>query len=553
MSEKITITLDGKPLQAEGPLVISSLLGEEDFTYENNPVVASRIAGELKSLSYKLEWDAEVETIRLFTPLGKRVYRHSICHLLSYAAAKLYPEKHFIIRHSLGDGYFFRFDGYEATEADVTALTQTMNKAVKASYPFIKRKYSHKNALAYAEKRGMIQLAELLTTSNESSISLFGFDDVYMPTYEALVPNTAVLTKWELRKYDDGLLLRYPRSADLVELAPFQENNALYETLKKDGETCAILGVESIGELNYKIMNGEIKKVIELSEALLGRSISVIASKIRDKGTVKVICIAGPSSSGKTTSSLKLASQLQILGYDPIKISLDDYYKPVEEIPLDEDGRTDFEAFDALNIPYFRAQIEDLIAGKPVHLVKYSFKTRTRVEEAKETVLKPNSVIIVEGIHGLNPSLLPTLEDSLIYRIYISALTTVNIDDHNRISTTDNRIIRRLVRDSRTRGVTATETLSMWNQVERGEKIHIFPNQKNADAMINTALSYELAALAPEAMNLLRSVKPEDKEAYLLARRLIKFLSLFCVAGKDDIPSDSVLREFLGGSIYGAI
>ena len=525
----------------------------ENDKYDDNPVVASIVQGELKSLSYHLNYDAEVSPIYLFSSLGKRVYRHSICFLLSYASSLLYNDDQLLIRHSLGDGFLFTFINREVSEDDVIKLADLMKKTAADNLPIEKLKMTQKEAKERLSIKTHPETLKLLETNNESVSTFFSLNSFIDTSYEALVPNTGILTLWELRKYDNGLLLRYPQERSFLELKEFTDNSVLYETLKTDGYNCHVLGVESIGDLNEKIIKGESNRLIELSEAMLNRSIGLAASRIKKNSKIRFVLIAGPSSSGKTTSSLKLCSQLEILGYKPIKISLDDYYLPVDDIPKDKYGRTDFEALEALNLPLFREQMEELQRGEDVHLMKYSFKTRERKKEDKITKLEDNSIVVVEGIHGLNPSLLPNIDKEEIFRIYISALTTVNIDDHNRISTTDNRIIRRVVRDARTRGISATETLSMWHMVENGEKNHIFPYQNNADVMINSALCYELAVLAPKAINELRSVQSTSTEAYTLARCLLKFLNLFYTIPSEQVPSDSVLREFIGGSIYGAI
>ena len=311
--------------------------------------------------------------------------------------------------------------------------------------------------------------------------------------------------------------------------------------------------MESLGQLNKCIQNGEEKELIQLSEAMFNAKVRDVASDILSKKKIKAIFIAGPSSSGKTTFSLKLSQQLRISGYEPVKISLDDYYLTRDKVPVDSDGNKDYEALEALDLDFFRDNLADLITQGQCRLPHFSFRDNARIMNEHDTVMKENSVLIIEGIHGLNPALAPDLDKDISYRIYISALTSMIIDDHNRISTTDNRIIRRIVRDHRTRGIKTEETLSMWPSVERGEKNYIFPYQNNADVMINSAMPYELAALAPYALNLLRSVKPNTPYAYATARRLLKFLSLVYIIPISQIPEDSITREFLGGSAFGAI
>ncbi len=529
------------------------LCADDSATYESNPIVGALVNGELKSLDYRLIYPADVKPVRLFTPLGKRIYRHSICFLLSYASFSVFPDRHLEIGHSLGDGYFFRFTGYEASEEDVKALEEKMREAVKRNLRTERLSIPYDEAVRLFSGPLYERTLSLLKTRNDSGIRISRMDGFSYIAYEPIVTHTSVLSLWELRPYQGGMLLRYPQSRDFTALRPFQDNPKLFEVFRSSAANCRILGTESLGHLNEKIAKGETMRLIELSESMLDRQIIAISEDIKRRGTVRMVFIAGPSSSGKTTSSLKLFSELEILGYRPIKISLDDYYLPRDQVPRDEDGNYDFEVMEALDLELFRKNVKDLTEGVPVHLPSFDFKTQKRSFDSKETALTDESIVIVEGIHGLNPALVPELEPSLSYKIYISCLTSVSIDDHNRISTTDNRIIRRMIRDSRTRGTGAAETLAMWPSVERGEKNHIFPYQNNADAMINSSLPYEIAALTPYAIPLLRSVKPESGDAYTLSRRLLKFLELCYMIPLEEIPRTSLLREFLGGSIYGAV
>ncbi|MGN0907271.1 MAG: nucleoside kinase [Bullifex sp.] len=534
---------------------ISKLLdADENGTYESNPIVGALVNGELKSLGYRLIYPAEVKPVRLFSPLGKRIYRHSICFLLSYAAFSVFPLRHLEIGHSLGDGYFFRFTGTDASDSDVKALEEKMRQAVKENLKTERLSIPYSEAVELFSGPQYERTLSLLKTRNDSGIRINRMDGFSSMAYEPIVTHTSLLSLWELRPYRGGMLLRYPQSRDgFLRLRPFQDNPKLFEVFRKSSENCRILGAGSLGQLNEKIAKGDTMHLIELSESMLDRQILTISEDIAKRGSVKMVFIAGPSSSGKTTSSLKLFSALEIMGYTPVKISLDDYYLPRDLVPRDEDGNYDFEVMEALNLDLFRSNMKDLTEGRAVHLPSFDFRTQKTAFAQSETVLNEKTIVIVEGIHGLNPGLIPDIDPSLVYKIYISCLTTVSIDDHNRISTTDNRIIRRMIRDSRTRGTGAAETLSMWPSVERGEKNHIFPYQNNADAMINSSLPYEIAALTPYAIPLLRSVKPESGDAYTLSRRLLKFLELCYMIPTDEIPRTSLLREFLGGSIYGAI
>ena len=522
--------------------------------YEDNPVVGAYVNGEFKSLHYTLIYHfTTVEPIHLFSQLGKRIYRHSICFLLSCAAAKLFPDNHLVIGHSLGDGYYFSFSDKSVTNEDITALTGKMKSMVKAKMPVEREKLPYAEALSLFSGHTFRYASELLETRNEGDITAYTLDGYTDISYEPLVYNTSLLSLWDLRKYENGMLLRYPQSRDFLKLKPFTENPLLFSVFRETAENDRILKMESLGQLNKCIQNGEEKELIQLSEAMFNAKVRDVASDILSKKKIKAIFIAGPSSSGKTTFSLKLSQQLRISGYEPVKISLDDYYLTRDKVPVDSDGNKDYEALEALDLDLFRDNLNDLITQGQCRLPHFSFRDNARIMNEHDTVMKDNSVLIIEGIHGLNPALAPGLDKNISYRIYISALTSMIIDDHNRISTTDNRIIRRIVRDHRTRGIKTEETLSMWPSVERGEKNYIFPYQNNADVMINSAMPYELAALAPYALNLLRSVKPDTPYAYATARRLLKFLSLVYIIPISQIPEDSITREFLGGSAFGAI
>ena len=522
--------------------------------YEDNPVAGAYVNGEFKSLHYTLIYHfTTVEPIHLFSQLGKRIYRHSICFLLSCAAAKLFPDNHLVIGHSLGDGYYFSFSDKSVTNEDITALTGKMKSLVKAKMPVEREKLPYAEALSLFSGHTFRYTSELLETRNEGDITAYTLDGYTDISYEPLVYNTSLLSLWDLRKYENGMLLRYPQSRDFLKLKPFTENPLLFSVFRETEKNDRILKMESLGQLNKCIQNGEEKELIQLSEAMFNAKVRDVASDILAKKKIKAIFIAGPSSSGKTTFSLKLSQQLRISGYEPVKISLDDYYLTRDNVPVDSDGNKDYEALEALDLDFFRDNLNDLITQGQCRLPHFSFRDNARIMNEQVTVMKDNSVLIIEGIHGLNPALAPGLDKNISYRIYISALTSMIIDDHNRISTTDNRIIRRIVRDHRTRGIKTEETLSMWPSVERGEKNYIFPYQNNADVMINSAMPYELAALAPYALNLLRSVKPDTPYAYATARRLLKFLSLVYIIPISQIPEDSITREFLGGSAFGAI
>ncbi len=549
--EKIIVRIDGTEMTTGTGTELLGLVDRYSINYMDNPIAAAYVNGSIVSLREKLEGNAEIKTIRTISPEGKRIYRKSLCFLLCYASALIAPDRTLIIGHSLGDGFFFRYrDGHKP---DTEKLRKAMEDAVRDNLPIDLVTLTAEEALKYSEDRHLEETKKLLLTENGSEYRFARLGTCYEMYYEPMLPSAGYIGLWELMDYEGGLLLRYPQSRSPFQIMPFADNPLLFSVFSENKRISSVLGIESLGDLNMKIADGSITETIRLSESLQRQRIVSIARAIKEKGTVKAVFIAGPSSSGKTTSSMKLTDELRLLGYDPIRLSLDDYYLSEKDIPLDENGEKDFDVLHSLDIPLFRSQLTDLAEGREIHPAVHSFREKKTVLSDETLKMEENSILIIEGIHGLNPALIADFPEEMVFRVYISALTQVNLDTRSRISTTDNRILRRMVRDARTRGITASETLRRWPQVERGEKNNIFPFQNNADVMINSALEYELPVIATYAIPLLKSVKKEDGEPYAVARRLLEFLSIVYPLPSDIVPPDSTLREFIGGSIYGAI
>ena len=549
--EKIIVRIDGTEMTTGTGTELLGLVDRYSINYMDNPIAAAYVNGSIVSLREKLEGNAEIKTIRTISPEGKRIYRKSLCFLLCYASALIAPDRTLIIGHSLGDGFFFRYrDGHKP---DTEKLRKAMEDAVRDNLPIDLVTLTAEEALKYSEDRHLEETKKLLLTENGSEYRFARLGTCYEMYYEPMLPSAGYIGLWELMDYEGGLLLRYPQSRSPFQIMPFTDNPLLFSVFSENKRISSVLGIESLGDLNMKIADGSITETIRLSESLQRQRIVSIARAIKEKGTVKAVFIAGPSSSGKTTSSMKLTDELRLLGYDPIRLSLDDYYLSEKDIPLDENGEKDFDVLHSLDIPLFRSQLTDLAEGREIHPAVHSFREKKTVLSDETLKMEENSILIIEGIHGLNPALIAGFPEEMVFRVYISALTQVNLDTRSRISTTDNRILRRMVRDARTRGITASETLRRWPQVERGEKNNIFPFQNNADVMINSALEYELPVIATYAIPLLKSVKKEDGEPYAVARRLLEFLSIVYPLPSDIVPPDSTLREFIGGSIYGAI
>jgi uridine kinase len=559
MDQKVTITYLGKKVEVPSGTTVASLMcdilkvSDSAATYESNPIIAVRMNNEILSFGSHLTVDATIAPVYLFSDIGKRIYRHTLSFILAYASEILFPDRRVVIGHALGDGFYFNYDGkYSLDKRDVTLLANKMEELVEANLPITSEMVSYEDAMAHFKKKEYLSTTLLLEYNNEPKVKLYRCKDFLDITYEPLLPTTALLKVWQLRPYGErGMLLRYPLSADFLNLSPFKDNPLLFSVFHEYKLWGSILKVDSLGAMNQICGSPDIKTFIRMNEDLQHRKISQTADMISERGSVKVVLIAGPSSSGKTTFSYRLAIQLRLLGFNPIRISLDNYYLSRDLAPRDIDGKPDLEALEALDLPLFRSNLKDLYSGKEVDLPRFDFKNGgQRYFKGDKISLAKNTILVIEGIHALNPSLLPNLDPKTFFKIYISALTQLNLDDHNRISTTDNRILRRIVRDNRTRSTTAQMTLEMWPSVERGEARHIFPYQNQANIMINSALEYELAVLKSYAEPLLKTVKPDAYETYPVARRLLRFLENVYPIPSNLVPTDSLLREFIGGGEF---
>ncbi len=537
-------------------LKISSLLTMHmnlnlvETQYNDDPIVGVLVNNSLQPLSSPIETHAEIEPVYLFSEYGKRIYRHSICFILAMAASRVFPHRRLIIGHSLGDGYYFTFeDDKPVKKEDARSLEAEMRRIKEKNFPINNLLYSYEDALKFFESKGITDTALLLSYQNDPKIPLYECDGFIDLAYEPLVPHTNLIDRFEVNAYGNtGILLRYPRQNDFKRLGAYSDNQVLFSIYQDHKRWGHIVKVNCVGQLNRLCYERKIDDFIRISEAYQNKKISKIADQInKRRGKVKTILIAGPSSSGKTTFTKKLGVQLKVLGFEPIEISLDNYYFPPSQAPKDEDGKPDLEALGAIDVEKINEDLLALLAGETIDMIEFDFITHTRFNTGKMLRLKENSLIIMEGIHGLNPGLTPDVPAQSKFQIYISALTQLNLDDHNRISTTDNRIIRRIVRDHNFRGMSAKRTIEMWPSVHRGEKHNIFPYQNNADAAFNSALDYELAVLKIYAQPLLKSIKPSD-QTYTEARRLLAFLENFYQISPTMVPKNSLLREFIGDS-----
>lgn len=544
---KITYIRNGKEETAEteaGSQVFSFM---PEFSINGKQLVAAKINNELCSLDSTLEFDCKVEPVYNNTKEGMAVYRRSLCLLLAAAAHKINPKTRLLVGNSICYGYYYTFDG-PAIEAEV--LKKEMQKLISSDLRIHTEYISWQQAADLFEKLNLQETRKQLNHSCKSKILINKIDDFSDLYFGPLVLSSGSLQVFDLIKYQDGLLLRFPKTKEPNIIPKFKDEPKLFNIFKQYKEWGKRVNVTSAASLNDLIANRKINDFIDISETHQEKCISDIASQIVKSKKVKVVLIAGPSSSGKTTSAKKLGLELQAMGYQPKVISLDCYYAGRDKTPLDENGEPDFECLEALNIDLLNQNLVDLFAGKEVNIPSYDFHTGTSYfDEKNKMTLEKNEILIMEGIHGLNPKLTPKVPDEMKFKIYLSALTQLNLDDHNRVSTSDNRLIRRIVRDNNFRGKPAEGTIAMWPSVQKGEELHIFPFHNNADAILNTALDYELSVLRVYAAPLLRRVTPNMSE-YCEAQRLLSFLENFATIAPTAVPPRSIIREFIGGSAF---
>ena len=539
----------GKTEQVPFDTPISNLL--QHFEPTNDEILAVRINNEICSLDSNVEINCKLEPVLKNTKDGANIYRRSLCLLLATAAHNLFPASHLLVGHSLGYGYYYTLDtGTPITQEQITSLENEMQRLVQNDLPVTTKTISYEDAIKLFEELNLTETRKQLNYIAPQKIRINCIDNFSDMYFGPLVRSTGTLKVFSLMQYGEGFLLRFPRSSDHSKLTTFVDQPILFGIYKKYKQWGKQIGVTSAASLNELINNRKIEEFIDITETFQQKCIADIADQIAASKKVKVILIAGPSSSGKTTTSKKLALELHAIGYKPKVISLDCYYVGRDRNPKDENGNYDYECLEALDIPLLNQNLVDLFEGKEVIIPSYDFNEGIPYfEEKNKMKLDANDILIMEGIHGLNDKLTPLIPNELKFKIYLSALTQLNLDNHNRISTSDNRLIRRIVRDARFRGKSAATTISMWPSVHKGEELHIFPFQNNADAILNTALDYELAVLKIYAEPLLRCVNPTQPE-YAEACHLLNFLNNFAPIPPTAVPSRSIIREFIGGSAF---
>jgi len=512
------------------------------------PIVGAVVNGELRELTYTVDMESKVTPVTMGDADGMRFYRRSLTFLLAAVFEELFPDNQLYIDHSVSSGGYFCRVNEPLTAEDIELLGNRMRELVERDLPFKREVVPLEEAVEYVRSRGYVDKVRLLAYRKKPTLVFYRLGDLRQYHHGYMVPSTGYLKWFSLVKTDDGLTLCFPRRHWPTALQSAPEFPKLLSTFRQYGDWLTALGISSVGALNDAITDGRSSEVILVSEALHERRIAEIAGVIAgQQDKIRLVLIAGPSASGKTTFSKRLTVQLLARGISPFPIEMDNFFVDRDKTPIDESGEFDFESLGAVDVERLNHDLQGLIAGKTVRFPRYDFKQGLQLE-GEEARISRDQIIILEGIHGLNPDLLPKIPASQTYRVYTSALTQLNLDRYNRVSTTDTRLIRRIVRDAAYRGYSAAQTIARWESVRRGEKRYIFPFQENADIHFNSALAYESSALGPLAEPLLRQVPFGTKE-YIEAKRLLVFIQWFLPLDIGLIPDNSILREFVGGSI----
>nr|WP_315456196.1 nucleoside kinase [uncultured Prevotella sp.] len=512
--------------------------------------VSAKVNNKVEGLHYRVYHNKDIEFLNLLTPSGIRTYTRSLFLVLCKAVHDLYTGSQVVIDIPVSNGYYCNLQlGHEITTEDVDRIRTRMQEIIDAKMPIQRYETTTEEAVKMFTELGDTQKAKLLRSSGSLYCVYYVLDDYKDYYYGSMLTNTSQLHLFGLEPYFDGVLLRIPSVQDPSKLGELIRQDKMFEVFKEHHRWQSILGIKTVGDFNEAVKNGLATDLINVSEALQEKKISQIADTIAARKEIKVVLIAGPSSSGKTTFCKRLSVQLLASGVKPVQISLDDYFVNRTETPKDENGELDYESIYALNIPLINEQFNALFRGEEVELPKYNFQTGMSEKSGKKLHLGENNILLVEGIHALNPALTEQIADDKKFKIYASALTTILLDDHNYIPTTDNRLLRRIVRDYKYRGCSAQETIHRWPSVRAGENKWIFPYQEQADVMFNTAMLFELAVIKTQAEEVLEQV-PEKCDEYAEAYRLRKFLKYFAPLPFRNLPPTSLLREFLGGSSF---
>lgn len=553
MSETITIYCKNNITYKDVPIG-SSLL--DIYTALGAPLryrpMNAQVNNKTESLNFRCWQPKDIEFIDYTQLSGLRTYVRSLCHIFSKAVYDIWPTATLNLEHPVSKGYYCVIhNGKNIDLETIERIKKRMWELIDADLPFLHKSVRTVDAAVLFRERGMNDKARLIETAGLPYTSYYELEGYINFFYGCLTPSTGYIQLFDLEPYMDGVLLRIPKQTDPMELQPVIKQDKMFEAYKEHLTLQRTVGLDNVGDLNLAIEKGRSQDIILVSEAMQEKQVAKIAEKIADgyKEGIRIVLISGPSSSGKTTFCKRLQVQLTTNLLHPVGISLDDYFLNREDTPKDEHGEYDFESLYALDLPYFNKDLKKLLSGEEIDLPTFNFETGQRVFKGKKLKLRENSILVIEGIHALNPELTEFIDDKYKYRVYVSVLTSISLDNHNWIPTTDNRLLRRIIRDYRFRGYSAEDTINRWPSVRRGEDKWIFPYQENADAMFNSAMLYELAALRKFAEPILAQV-PESSKANAEAYRLLRFLRYFNYIPTEELPGTSLLREFLGGGSF---
>ena len=551
MKQKIQIRCKNnkKSQKVEIGSTLFDVFSSFDLKMTHGPVSA-RVNNKVEGMHYRVYNSKDVEFLDMNSASGSRAYTRTLFFVLCKAVQDIYPNTDVVIDIPVSNGFYVDIRlGRPVVIEDVNILRRRMQEIIDSKMPIRRFTVPTEEAIALFQEKGDVEKVKLLRTSGSIYTTYYKIGEYVDYYYGTLLTNTSQLYLFGLEKYYDGMLLRIPSVSNPDELGEMTRQDKMFDIFKEHHRWQEILGIRTVGDFNQAIDAGHATDIINISEALQEKKLAKIAEEIASRKGVKLVLLAGPSSSGKTTSCKRLSIQLAVNGLKPLQISLDDYFVDRDKTPKDENGDFDFESIYALNLDLLNEQFNALFRGEEVELPKYDFPSGKSVKSGKKLKLEPNNVLVVEGIHALNPELTAHVPEEQIFRVYASALTTILLDNHNYIPTTDNRLLRRIIRDYKYRGVSAQETIHRWPSVRAGENKWIFPFQENADAMLNTAMLYELSVLKMQAEPLLQQV-PENCEEFAEAYRLLKFLKYFKGIPYNNLPPTSLLREFLGGSSF---
>ena len=551
MKQKIQIRCKNnkKSQKVEIGSTLFDVFSSFDLKMTHGPVSA-RVNNKVEGMHYRVYNSKDVEFLDMNSASGSRAYTRTLFFVLCKAVQDIYPNTDVVIDIPVSNGFYVDIRlGRPVVDEDVNILRRRMQEIIDSKMPIRRFTVPTEEAIALFQEKGDVEKVKLLRTSGSIYTTYYKIGEYVDYYYGTLLTNTSQLYLFGLEKYYDGMLLRIPSVSNPDELGEMTRQDKMFDIFKEHHRWQEILGIRTVGDFNQAIDAGHATDIINISEALQEKKLAKIAEEIASRKGVKLVLLAGPSSSGKTTSCKRLSIQLAVNGLKPLQISLDDYFVDRDKTPKDENGNFDFESIYALNLDLLNEQFNALFRGEEVELPKYDFPSGKSVKSGKKLKLEPNNVLVVEGIHALNPELTAHVPEEQIFRVYASALTTILLDNHNYIPTTDNRLLRRIIRDYKYRGVSAQETIHRWPSVRAGENKWIFPFQENADAMLNTAMLYELSVLKMQAEPLLQQV-PENCEEFAEAYRLLKFLKYFKGIPYNNLPPTSLLREFLGGSSF---